>query len=146
MELQVVTTKDAERIFNWRNHPSIRQNSLNTEPLDFASHCQWLESVLQDPNRCLLFGLDDAIPIGVLRFDLAVHRADIHVYLDPEKTQKGMGTQLIQTGCKWLKQHYAHIQTIEAIILPENIASQKAFEKCGFQKADKTTSLYTLTL
>ena len=60
--------------------------------------------------------------------------AKISIFLDPNRIHRGLGTTIIRQGCDWLKSNHPNIATVTAQILPENMASKKAFIKCGFEE------------
>lgn len=138
LTLAPASEADSKLMFEWRNHPFVRQFTLNPKPLEYPAHCQWLNKTLNDPNRHLLIGKLQDKPVGVLRFDCTPTAAEIHIYLDPDQTHRGIGTRLINAGCDWLKKTHPHIAILHAVILPENLASKKAFQKCGFIEGQHT--------
>jgi len=73
-------------------------------------------------------------PIGVLQFDWNLNKTEFSIFLAPDKTHKGLDTSLIQTGYNWIKNQHPNIKQITAQILTNDISSEKAFIKCGFEK------------
>lgn len=134
LSLRAAQRSDRENLFQWRNHPAVRQFSLQTNEIPWESHCNWFSATLENPERILLIGEKAGQPIGVLRYDLHQHDALISIYLVPEQMGKGYGTPLLQAGTEWLRQHQPPIQRIIAEIAPKNVASVKAFEKAGYRQ------------
>lgn len=124
---------DQENLFHWRNHPKVRQFSIQREEIEWESHCDWFQNALQNPNRALLIGEQAGQPIGVLRYDLNEPWALVSIYLVPEEMGKGYGTPLLLAGISWLKTQQPRITHIQAEIYPDNRASIKVFEKAGYQ-------------
>ena len=123
---------DSVMMYVWRNHESTRRTAFNHEPFTEQQHKTWLKDVLKDSNRHLFVVENNNTAVGVLRFDVEDNAAEISIYLDPEKTRRGIGTQAIQIGCQWLKENCANVKKIRAEILKDNVVSQKVFAKMGF--------------
>jgi len=127
IEIRRATENDSGKLFEWRNHPSIRAASRNSGSIDWDSHCSWLSAVLADKDRELLVGYIGDEPIGVVRFDKAEDAAEISIYLVPEAGFTGQGRSLLLSAERWLKDHRPDIQKILAEVLGSNPASQKLF-------------------
>ena len=137
--LRRATKNDCDALFVWRNHPQIREFAVNSQPIDWETHCAWFEKTLGNTHRVLLvaevFDGDDVRPLGVLRYDFAESAVEavISIYLIPESMGKGFGVPLLNAGTEWVKQEYPFLQRIKADVLPSNQASMKTFERGGFQ-------------
>jgi UDP-2,4-diacetamido-2,4,6-trideoxy-beta-L-altropyranose hydrolase len=136
--LQPASMDDCETLFNWRNHPLTRQHSNETQEIQWETHCVWLKETLVNPQRVLLIASKtlpelDEEGIGVLRFDLQGTQALVSIYLAPEKIGQGYGTNLLQTGAKWIQEQYPSIETLVAEIRSGNAASVHSFKKAGYQ-------------
>lgn len=73
-------------------------------------------------------------PFGVIAFGLHEYRIIVmEVLIAPEKRGQGKGTKLLKEllSCKEIIGFT--VEKSEAVIYPNNIASQKAFENAGFQ-------------
>ncbi len=141
IQLRPVTLSDRENLFQWRNHPAVRQFALQPDAIDWESHCRWFSAALQNSQRVLLIGEVDGEPVGVLRYDLNAepgsdfHRAEalVSVYLVPQRMGQGLGAPLLVAGHVWLAAHYPQVRQLNAQIVPANVASVKVFEKAGYQ-------------
>ena len=56
---------------------------------------------------------------------------EVTIYLHPRASGKGIGTQLLQELINASEQH--GFWTLKASIFPENVASLRVHEKCGFR-------------
>lgn len=56
IEMRVVRDDDSKKLFEWRNHFSIRAVSRNAEMITWENHQKWLTSVMSDDSRVLLIG------------------------------------------------------------------------------------------
>ncbi|WP_303673652.1 GNAT family N-acetyltransferase [Vampirovibrio chlorellavorus] len=141
ISLRPVTLEDGSRLFEWRNHPAVRQFALQPDAIDRESHCQWLQATLENPLRVLLLGQLDGEPVGVLRYDLNSGpgsdydgaEALVSVYLVPQRMGQGLGAPLLVAGHAWLLSHRPAVRQLNAQIVPANVASVKVFEKAGYQ-------------
>jgi len=133
IELRVAVQNDAKKIYTWRNAPDVRKFSRNTESITLSQHEKWFENVLADPSRFILIGSLDGEEIGVLRFDVSGHQAEVSIYLAPEQHGHGYGAALIAAGENWLSSYCPEVSSVNAEVLPGNEASNKLFEMCGYK-------------
>ena len=124
---------DTERTFDWRNHPSIRAVSHNSEEIEFADHKRWFADVLSSTSRFMLIGERGGEPVGVVRFDVDDGVAVVSIYLAPGHSAKGDGGKLLLAAEAWLAQEVPRVQTVAADIRPGNDASAKMFMRCGYK-------------
>lgn len=132
--------EDAKRVFEWRNHPSIREVSHHREPLVWNQHEAWFLGVLNDPDRPLLIGEKNDEPIGIVRFDIVGNAAEVSIYLAPARTAEGLGSELLAAAEKWLFEHRRNVVTLVAKVLESNTASHRLFLNSGYQLAE---TIYT---
>jgi UDP-2,4-diacetamido-2,4,6-trideoxy-beta-L-altropyranose hydrolase len=140
IELRGATQGDSKLLFEWRNHPSIRAISINSDPIPWESHQQWFDKVLQDANRPLYIAEQAGTAVGVIRFEIDNTQAVVSLYLAPDKNGRGLGTQLLLLGEQQLLQGRPEILKIVATVLEGNEASHRLFRRCGYQFGD---SIYT---
>ena len=130
--LRKAKLSDAELVFKWRNHKSVRSQSFCDEHIDLASHIAWFKRSLASDQRCILIGFCHDCPFGVIRFDLVSgNRALINIFLDPDQQGCGLGSKLLEAGIEHAKNHY-QIEVLDAEILLDNLASKSLFERQGF--------------
>lgn len=133
IEIRSATADDSERLFVWRNHPAIRAVSRNSDPIEWEDHNQWLTSVLSDLSRCLLIGELDGVPVGVVRFDVHEHEAEVSIYLVPDVNNSGCGRGLLQSAEVWMKKNRRNVNTLRAQVLGENERSHHLFLAAGYE-------------
>jgi ribosomal-protein-alanine N-acetyltransferase len=139
--LRRITSDDVNEVFELRSNPETmkyipRPLAKNTE--DALTHISMIEDKIV-ANEGINWGITlKGNPkllgiIGYYRMQPENYRAEIGYILLPEFHGRGIITEvvtrLIDYGFKDLKLH-----SIEAIIDPENIASEKVLQKCGFVK------------
>jgi len=73
-------------------------------------------------------------PFGVIAFSLYEHKVIVmEVLIAPEKRSQGKGSKMLQEFLRCKEITGFAVKKSEAVIYPNNVASQKAFEKAGFQ-------------
>lgn len=130
--LRKAVKEDEKAIFSWRNAPETRKYCFNTSSITWEQHQKWFNSSLRRDDRFILIGEISNKPIGVLRYDVNKDEAEIDIYLVPGLYGKGFGTKLLCAGNDWLRKNIPGVKNLIAKVMDQNIASQKAFKKSGF--------------
>lgn len=130
--LRSATEEDCRKMYEWRNHPQVRQGSISSEEITFAVHQEWFTRALHSASRRLLIASLENEAVGVLRFDFTGNRAEISIYLVPECIGNGLGQHLLNAAESWLKMHHPEVTHLVAKVLADNLRSQKTFKKAGF--------------
>lgn len=133
VEVRRATGADARDLFDWRNAPEVRRVSRNDAPIAWDDHQRWLAATLADPQRVLLVGSADSLPVGVVRYDLAGDSAEVSIYLAPGQAGRGLGRALLRAAERWLAACHPGIATVFAEVLAGNTVSQGLFTGCGFE-------------
>jgi RimJ/RimL family protein N-acetyltransferase len=132
LRMRMAEAQDARSIFNWRNHPLVRKNSVNAQEISWSEHSQWCKQQLENSNRPILIGEIDTKPVGVVRFDISKNEAEVSIYLVPDSEFKGWGGCLLDQAEVWLRHHYPEVRTLHALVLPNNEPSKKLFSKLNY--------------
>ncbi len=74
---------DAQLIFTWINDPAVRKQSLQSAPIDWDSHVEWLQAALVDQEKRLIIAELDGQAIGQIRFERANNRVRISFLVSP---------------------------------------------------------------
>lgn len=138
--IREATQADSEKLFLWRNHPSIRAVSRNTNPIEKPDHQAWFSAMLSGSDSLLLIGECQGEAIGVVRFDVRADEAEVSIYLVPGRQAQGFGSELLLATERWLIKHRSDVLFIKAEVLGNNEPSQHLFHTVGFQTR---TTLYT---
>lgn len=131
VSLRPAGPQDCDRVFAWRNHPSVRAGMIDPTALDLPRHKAWFAAALQNHARDLLIIENAGKPVGVLRFDNQGQAARVSVFLDPGAIGGGLGTAALEKGIAWLRERRTGVRRIEAEVLVRNEASLKTFAKGG---------------
>lgn len=136
LSLRKPTIDDMELFFYWVNDPVVREQSYDSGFIDFESHKQWFETVLNDESYfmyiCQNSNRED---IGQVRIQkLEDKNAIISVSIDFNYRGKGLAKEiLILSTDSFFSVHKDYI--INAYIKEDNLYSKFAFEKAGFEIA-----------
>lgn len=139
IKVRRATIDDLDLLHSWRNHPNIRSVSANSEVISLEEHSEWLKKVLADPDRHILIAYQsDGVLVGAVRFDECGVEAEISIYASPDLMVKGMGSQILMAGERWIAENRKSVKEFHAKVLGENTASHGLFQKSGYQKFEST--------
>ena len=120
--------------FNWTNDTSVRENSYQSEPISLENHQNWFYKKIKE-DTCFMIVFENHIgsPIGQVRIQKQdENTAVIGISNDANHRGKGYASKMIQMASdEFLKQNQQIC--ISAYIKIENKASEKAFEKAGYE-------------
>src|SRR3989339_1439313 len=68
-KLRKATIEDAKNLFEWRNDPLTREQSIHTDPVEWQDHLAWLERSFSNPSREIYIFEEDGKPVGTCRID-----------------------------------------------------------------------------
>lgn len=131
-----IAEEDCALLYVWANDPETRRFSIRTEPISWHTHTAWFARKRSDLNcRHYLAINDEERPIGQIRFDVNEGAAEVSITIDRKQRGRGYAVLLIAQGVKTLFQDTAFpaLQTVVAFIKPDNLPSQRAFERAGFR-------------
>jgi len=134
VSLRPATMDDAALALNWRNAESTRAYSFDRSVLDAQHHRSWWANSFAMGQRDLLVPMIDTTAVGILRLDRSGMDATISIYLDPGLIGLGIGTLMLRSATKWVRQWRALTHRPIANVMAENVASQAAFRKAGFHE------------
>ncbi|WP_202804380.1 UDP-2,4-diacetamido-2,4,6-trideoxy-beta-L-altropyranose hydrolase [Baaleninema simplex] len=132
LKLRLARSEDAPLYYDWVNEPEVRRQSLQTDPISWATHQAWFQKKLADPN-CYMGVLDaDGLPVGQIRFDLKGEEAIVDYSLDTLVRGRGWATQLVRLGMQLLRNTQATY--LRADVKSQNTASRAVFLRLGFEE------------
>ena len=147
LSLRQVEPSDEFVLFRWANDSSVRQYSLNANPILLKDHHTWFLAGSEQSRRLHLIVLDlHSCPLGQIRFDrLAyVHHARVSFSLDRVARGFGLSSQILSDALSYLKDSWPDIQQVNAEIMLTNLASQACFQRVGFiEHHPSSDSLYS---
>lgn len=139
--LRRVTSSDVNAIFELRSNPEtmkyIPRPLVKTQE-DALKHLQTIDDAI-DNNLGINWGVtlkENPKLLGIMgfyRLQPENHRAEIGYMILPEFNGKGIVSEaiprILEYGFTTMKLH-----SVEAVIDPENIASERVLQKCNFEK------------
>ena len=134
MKITKASNNDSLDIFQWRNDPLTRQNSINTDPVSLEDHKQWFNEVLNSRNTELLIGIKDSIKVGVCRFSFnnLSNSVEVSINLNPLMRGKRISKKLLEESINYYLKNNKVMLT--ATIRIDNIPSIRIFEELNFIK------------
>ena len=133
MLTRLVTREDAEYLFKWRNDPHTIAMSLNSMPVTWDEHINWLRDALNNEKKLLILCyLKNSAPVGFVRFDVYYHYAEVSINLNPCSRGKGLAKRCLTAALDIFKKKFQRPTQIIARIKIENKASQQLFTSAGF--------------
>jgi UDP-2,4-diacetamido-2,4,6-trideoxy-beta-L-altropyranose hydrolase len=133
IRIREATADDAEALFAWRNHESVRRMSRRPEAIAWPEHEAWLRGVLADGNRRLVIAERRGVPLGVVRFDICRDTAEVSIYRVPDSPERGVGASVLAAAEQWLRASRPGVATVTAEVLGNNQRSQRLFESTGYE-------------
>ncbi|ETO94524.1 GNAT family N-acetyltransferase [Legionella oakridgensis] len=131
IHLRLFRMEDADLIYTWRNHLSVRQQSLNDQNISFSEHYAWCKRKANDAACIFLIAMHNEKPIGTIRYEVMQKTVTINIYLDPDCQGQGYGGRILSQSILFM-QSLNLADKIKAQVKETNIASRKMFERCGF--------------
>jgi len=135
--------KDSKDIWEWRNNPITRANSINSDEVSWEIHNSWYQKSLQNPDKFLYIGTDTSNnKVGMCGFDVMDKEVEVSINLNPNFRNKRLSVPLLIATI----QQFRKTATIDllATIKHSNIASIKCFKNAGFvqRKSDTEYGYY----
>jgi UDP-2,4-diacetamido-2,4,6-trideoxy-beta-L-altropyranose hydrolase len=132
-------------LFDLANDPFVRKNSFSTQPITLEEHTKWFNDLLKNTSVCLYTVRSDSNAlIAQIRFNKTGKKTIISLSISKDFRGKRMAEKIIKKGCSAYLKEYGNT-LIEAQIKEENTASEKSFQKAGFEylKKDNNTLYYS---
>lgn len=131
--MRPVILDDADVLLAWRNDPETRTASLNTDPVERASHVEWLMRTIEDSTRELYIGEREGTAIGTVRFDVeSAVVSEVSITVAPAQRGRRFALPLLQAGLAAHAANASSESTVYARIREENAASRALFCAAGF--------------
>ncbi|HKO80322.1 MAG TPA: UDP-2,4-diacetamido-2,4,6-trideoxy-beta-L-altropyranose hydrolase [Chitinophagaceae bacterium] len=126
---------DVQKTFEWASDPRIRTFSFSKEIIRYKEHAAWFLNKIKNDSCYYFIGEINGHSIGSIRFDINGKEATISYLLDPNFHNMGLGIALLKKGVAFFKANEKkEIDRVIGFVMPENIASVKAFERLGYSK------------
>jgi UDP-2,4-diacetamido-2,4,6-trideoxy-beta-L-altropyranose hydrolase len=135
LQIRRATMADCKLLWELANDPTVRASAFSPASIPWEDHVAWFESKMQRATCHILIGEAQGAIAGQVRVDERPDgQGEIDVSLSREFRGAGVGSRLIDLAVRELFASTG-LSRIHAYILPQNTASQRAFENAGFQRA-----------
>lgn len=123
---------DEQDLLELSNEPSVRAMSFSSRPIQPDEHHAWLSRTLDDGAILLLVARDGQRLVGQVRFDAEDDRATISISLAPAYRGLGLAGVMLDRAIDVLRVLHPEVAFLTAHVKPDNLASQRLFERAGF--------------
>lgn len=136
--------RDCRKIFDWRNDPDTRKNSLMTDEISWESHQAWFQRVINHPQKTIYMALKANESVGWVRVEkdslwakstansaskatpaLSADHAEASWLVSPDHRGQGIGSEMLDTFFKQYQGSYW------ARVKKDNASSLKMAAKVG---------------
>lgn len=128
--LRRCTYSDMDIIYKWINDDEVRNNSFNSDYIEYEVHVKWFNEKINCNNSYMYIILNNNKEIGTIRLEKHDSKAIISYLISNEYRGKGYGNKVIDLIKK--EAIINNIDILEAIVKKDNIASRKIFINNGF--------------
>lgn len=135
--LTQATEGDCGRLWLWRNHPLVRKNFFDENPVPWEAHKRWFYSKIKDEGTKIYIANMGKERVGVIRFQTDKDSISVSVNLNPSFFGRGLGTEIIRLGTERFLSETKTAKSIIAEIKEDNTTSAKAFSKAGYKYEEK---------
>ncbi len=130
--LRLAALDDEAWLLQLQQYPQTRQHFRNAAIPNAEEHHDWMQRTLVNPKRLLLIIEADGVSVGSMRLDRLADqdhaaRHEVAIALDPDRYGRGIGSAALR-----LVRALMPGTILDAVILPDNKASQALFEGAGF--------------
>ncbi|MDH6423813.1 GNAT family N-acetyltransferase [Aurantimicrobium minutum] len=137
MVIRSAGIEDSRYLFEWRNDPTTRNASLNTDEIHWEEHQKWYLSVLKNPQVVIYIAEDipaESSPLGMCRFNISEEResAEVSINLNPEHRGKGLAQSILHDAIEVFTTEHPRVIDLTATIREENLPSMKIFVSENF--------------
>jgi UDP-2,4-diacetamido-2,4,6-trideoxy-beta-L-altropyranose hydrolase len=135
LQIRRATLADCKLLWELASDPAVRASAFSPSSIPWEGHVDWFESKMQTTTCHMLIGEAQGAVAGQVRIDEQPGgQGEIDISVTREFRDAGVGSRLIDLAVREIFASTG-ISRIHAYILPQNPASQRAFENAGFQRA-----------
>ncbi len=141
LTLHKASEYDLLDLYNLANDPFVRQNSFSSKPITLEEHTKWFYDLLENTTVCLYTVRSNTNAlVAQVRFNKTSEKTIISLSISKDFRGKKMAEKIIKKGCSTYLKEYGNT-LIEAQIKEDNTASQKSFQKAGFEYLKKEDNI-----
>lgn len=126
------TPEDCLILFEWRNDPLVRKNSVSSNPVGWQEHETWFRTKLCDSQVAFYILLVEGKgPIGQVRVDLNGSEGFVSITVAPEVRGCGYGLGGLKAVVDYMVQE-KQVFKLRALVQQDNMPSQRVFLQNSF--------------
>jgi len=133
--LRPATLEDARLLLMWRNDPLTRQNSIQSKPITWKKHLQWLKDATNSESIEIYIAERCGIPVGTIRFEQQQNSVELSWTVSPEHRGKGIGKHMVSLSIQQIS------KPITAKIKPTNLASIAIARHIGMKQISSSDGM-----
>lgn len=133
IEFKKATLEDVDILFKWANDIEVRDNSFNSNMIEYSDHVKWVTEKLSSEKTIILIAMANKRKIGQIRLEVNEDIAVINYSIDKHERGKGFGMKLIECIDNNIKKYSKNVNVLQGEVKKNNIASIKIFEKNNFE-------------
>lgn len=136
MKIRKISQADLAERVRWMNNPAVYSTMHFVPPVSLEKTIEWHRKNQSCPSRCdMVFEGDDGALLamgGLTAIDFTVRKAELYIFVNPERQRQGIGTLATRMLCKYgfdvLQLHKIYLYTNST-----NTGGRKTYEKTGFR-------------
>jgi UDP-2,4-diacetamido-2,4,6-trideoxy-beta-L-altropyranose hydrolase len=134
--LRDATIHDSGLLLEWRNDPLAVHFSVSQRTVGRDEHERWFAARVEDASTRLWVAEEGGEAVGQLRVDTRDGVGTVSIGVAPGYRGRGLGTAALTALVAEVGSDPT-IETLRALVHPENVASLVAFERAGFRRLDE---------
>lgn len=129
--------QDCGLLLTWVNEPdSLAAKLLTQVSVEQRAHEAWFAQRLLDSETFIWIIESDQKPIGQLRLTGKAGAYEVDIYVVRDQRHSGFALQALGRGIGELRAMRPEARVVRARVKPDNVSSQRLFERAGFALAE----------
>lgn len=141
--LRYATYEDMDLLFQWANDTEVRNNSFSSARITYEEHKEWYGKLMERKDARQYIFLHDGAAVGQIRIETEAGIGTISYSICKEYRGMGYGTKILQLLAEQVPKDFPGLCKLQGKVKKENVKSQSAFKRAGFETAYQ---LYELPL
>ncbi|MEZ8453896.1 GNAT family N-acetyltransferase, partial [Vibrio splendidus] len=137
LSLVLASQEDIPLVYEWQCHPSTRKYALNSALPTWTEHQAWMSRKLTETSDYFYMVTDqlEHSHLGVVRLDrIKAGHYLVSIFVEPGSYDRGVASQALA-----MVDAIHPDVTLHATVLKANGASQRLFQRAGYQQVDDET-------
>ena len=137
IHLRPVRAADADLLLGWRNDAGVVATSGTGRGVEPDEHRDWFAAVVDDPGRRIWIAELAGRPVGQVRVDVEDGCGTVSISIDAAARGQGLAAPVLAALHGRLSTD-EQVTRLVADIAADNLASQRAFARVGYEAVDRT--------